>query len=485
MLADRQAYIVMELLQGKSLRQVLETDHRLSAERAISIALQLCDGLEAAHAKGIIHRDLKPNNIMVTDSDVVKIIDFGLSRVLISSPVSVTEHLTKTGLLIESVNYMSPEQCCGKNADRRSDIYSLGCILYEVLTGKQPFEADTPIGLLHRHLVAAPQPLAETGFKLPPGLDTVIEKALAKDPDLRYQSVSDMKKDLVLVLQGKGALIPKFSLNKPDVSSPQSSWTTRQIVGKVSSICIFLLTLLATSYLINPPPQPPTIRPRDASGMICYLDLRAKVNSQTSWLVKEVHLSHLKGPGDESAMVEKFVGAISLDQGQFEKLQVGNMCSCHEQDGMTVIKLDKDGPDCSGAVTCLFDFLSAVDKKDWKKALSYVDCETLHGGRYDLKWLKDHFRNMKLRQSIKNVQETRAIPELSRLLSKGLKITLCRYDLCVHIVLDRSILFTKEGKPIEDPMLQRYLLSQNDGRWIITIIGAENNMKDMEAWETY
>ncbi len=477
MLADRQSYIVMEYLDGHSLRQVLQTGGRLSADRVLAIALQLCEGLEAAHEKGIIHRDLKPNNIMVMDCDLVKLIDFGLSRVLVSSSVSVTEHLTKTGLLIGSVNYMSPEQCCGKNADQRSDIYSLGCILYEALTGREPFEADNPMGLLHKHLVAVPTPLAEKGIQLPRGLDVVIEKALEKNPDSRYQKASDMKRDLNMVQQGKGALIlrssPKESTGRPS----QRSW------GIVSMICIVALTLLATMYISDRSrPGPQMTAPYSTTGVICYLDVRSVANSRTAFEVKEVHLTH---EGNGTGSPEKFVGAISVEGGRVDKLQVGKMCACHQQDGKAIIKFDESGADYSGAVRCLFDFLKAVDKGDLQKALEYVDCLSLHGGRYDLEWLKQNMAGIKLRKTaINEAQETLAVPDLTRLSSRAIKIQLCK-DECVHIIVDRSIMLTKDGKPIGGPMIQRFILVVYEGKWIIRIIGSENNLKDMEAWDKY
>ncbi len=147
-------YIAMELIEGKSLREVLDREKKLSALRCISIAIQICEGMEAARALGIVHRDLKPNNIMLVDQgaegELVKILDFGLART--RQGKETAQHLTQTGELVGTVFYMSPEQCRGQTADHRSDIYSAGCLLYEALTGVPPFSAENPIAMMHLHV---------------------------------------------------------------------------------------------------------------------------------------------------------------------------------------------------------------------------------------------------------------------------------------------------------------------------------------------
>lgn len=207
-LEDGRAYIVMEYVEGTNLQSVLQDHKSLPVERALNIANQACRALEAAHRSNIVHRDLKPTNIMLMKHqfrDYVKLVDFGVASVMYSSPIDVTERLTRSGLLLGSVDYMSPEQCLGNPVDERSDLYSLGCILYQMLSGRRPFEADNPIGLLHRH-VCQPTP------RLPPlsaelnhtALQILVDKAMAKEPDQRYQTARQLQHDIELVLAGKG-----------------------------------------------------------------------------------------------------------------------------------------------------------------------------------------------------------------------------------------------------------------------------------------
>lgn len=199
-------YIAMEFIEGRSLRQVIDEEGRIDSERTLTIGRQICDGLGEAHKQNIVHRDLKPTNIMLAanedESRSVRILDFGLARILEPDDAQRSQSLTQTGELIGSVYYMSPEQCRGQRADHRSDIYSLGCLLYECIAGTRPFEADNPVGLMHLHLNQEPSDLPKAAAL--GGLNNVILKALQKDPNSRYQTMNEMKADLDLVLQGSG-----------------------------------------------------------------------------------------------------------------------------------------------------------------------------------------------------------------------------------------------------------------------------------------
>lgn len=195
---DVPPYIAMELLQGKSLRTLLNDEDSLHWRRAASIAVQVADAIEYAHSCGVLHRDLKPNNIFLLNEpepDFVKVLDFGLAKVIEQQ----SQTNTQSGALLGSVAYMSPEQCQAKKVDPRTDIYSLGCILYEMLSGKPPFEADTPIGLLHRHVNDDP---AELGDEIPKSLGRIVSMAMAKSTADRYQTMKDLKEDLQSVIAG-------------------------------------------------------------------------------------------------------------------------------------------------------------------------------------------------------------------------------------------------------------------------------------------
>lgn len=200
-------YIAMEFLSGKSLLEVIQQTGPLKPRHALELMIQVCEGMEHAHRAGIIHRDLKPGNLMLVDKEVglLKVVDFGLARM---DGSATKQGLTQTGALIGSVHYMSPEQCTGRKADARSDVYAVGCILFEVLTGSPPFTADNPVGLLHLHASEPVPPIALPGGESKPqGLDAVIQKALCKDVDQRYQTMREMQEDIELVLGGKGGQI--------------------------------------------------------------------------------------------------------------------------------------------------------------------------------------------------------------------------------------------------------------------------------------
>jgi eukaryotic-like serine/threonine-protein kinase len=182
-------YIVMEYVEGPDLSEILREApaHRLAPTRAARIAEQVADTLAAAHAAGIVHRDVKPGNVMVTPQDRVKVLDFGIAR------LSDGASLTQTASVLGTAPYMSPEQAMGQTADARSDIYSLGCVLYEMLTGKPPFMADVAAAVLHQHVRVAPKPPSALNSDVPPALDALVVQMLAKSPDDRPQTAAEVR----------------------------------------------------------------------------------------------------------------------------------------------------------------------------------------------------------------------------------------------------------------------------------------------------
>jgi serine/threonine-protein kinase len=191
---EGEAYVVMEFLSGKSLAEILSTNKRLPEPRVVELFSQVCDGLEYAHKNGVIHRDLKPSNIMLVDengSECVKIVDFGIAK---DTTRDASQKLTTTGELIGSPPYMSPEQCAGDEPDARSDVYSLGCVLYECLIGHPPFRASNAIALINMHLDQRATFAADTDVS--PEMQAVVLKCLEKDPAKRYQSVAELRSGL-------------------------------------------------------------------------------------------------------------------------------------------------------------------------------------------------------------------------------------------------------------------------------------------------
>jgi serine/threonine protein kinase/formylglycine-generating enzyme required for sulfatase activity len=200
--ADGTAYIVMELLVGRSLRQVLIQEGTITAVRAYGIIRQASAALDAGHRNGIVHRDIKPDNIILLDSndaaDHVKILDFGIAKVLDNKTLdthSLEQRLTNVGSVIGTPHYMAPEQCQGEEADSRSDIYSLGVVLYELLTGVAPFLAKTPTGVAIKHVTEKPRPLREINPSVPEAVDRVVLHALEKDPNARPQTALELARE--------------------------------------------------------------------------------------------------------------------------------------------------------------------------------------------------------------------------------------------------------------------------------------------------
>ncbi len=196
---DGRLYIVMEYLKGKTLTQVLRQDGVLAAPRACKIMRQVCSSLADAHAAGIIHRDLKPDNIFLTevggDPDWVKVLDFGVAKLADTEGAGT---LTQTGMIFGTPKYMSPEQAEGRPIDYRADIYALGVVLFELLIGRPPFVADTPVGLLLKHISEPPPPFKKIrpDLQIDPRVEAIVMKALEKTPDRRQQVVSELANEL-------------------------------------------------------------------------------------------------------------------------------------------------------------------------------------------------------------------------------------------------------------------------------------------------
>jgi serine/threonine protein kinase len=198
-------FIVMEYVDGITLRDIVNNDGPIPSRKAIEIIADACQALNFSHQHGIIHRDVKPANIMISHTGAVKVMDFGIARALADGGVSVTQ----TAAVIGTAQYLSPEQARGDPVDARSDVYSLGCVLYEILTGEPPFVGDSPVAVAYQHVREDPVPPSQRHQGISADLDAVVLKALAKNPDNRYQSAAEMRTDLVRVHSGQPPEAPK------------------------------------------------------------------------------------------------------------------------------------------------------------------------------------------------------------------------------------------------------------------------------------
>lgn len=191
-------YIVMEYVDGQSLAEILRATGPLHPRRAAEIAFDVAGALGVAHQRGVVHRDVKPGNVLISSSGIPKVADFGIARAL----SSVSEELTQTGSVMGTATYFSPEQAQGFAVDARSDLYSLGVVLFEILCGRPPFVGDSPVAIAYKHVQERVQPPSELISGMPPGLEAVILRLLAKNPDDRYRSAEDLRADLRRWLDG-------------------------------------------------------------------------------------------------------------------------------------------------------------------------------------------------------------------------------------------------------------------------------------------
>jgi serine/threonine protein kinase len=251
--AEGELYIAMELVVGRSLKQVIKEDGPMEPDRAVQQLKAMCSALALAHRNGVIHRDLKPQNIMVSEdsegNEVPKILDFGIAKTF--EPDSTA--LTATGTVIGTPQYMSPEQAKGMAVDMRSDLYSLGIILYEMLVGKVPFDDNSIPAVLVKHLSEMPAPPRQLRADLSPALEAVVLRTLEKDPEKRYQSAEELSQGLEQALVGVAPLPPPVPAYQVDVPTVAETAVTGATTRRVA-------TCPTAPIAQSSPPRPPDSR---------------------------------------------------------------------------------------------------------------------------------------------------------------------------------------------------------------------------------
>ncbi len=231
--AEDTYYIAMEFLDGRTLKELIVGRGAAPINVAIEYARQILSALRFAHRHGIVHRDIKPHNVLVDGEGRVKVTDFGIAR-------AGTSQMTEAGSIVGTAQYLSPEQARGGEVDPRSDLYSLGIVLYELLTGKTPFDGETPVEIAMKHLSTAPQPPSKLRPDIPPELDMVVLRALAKNPDDRYQSADQMEADLERV--ARGARVSAATVD-----------TATQVMSRPAAAAVAATSATAATIIAPPP----------------------------------------------------------------------------------------------------------------------------------------------------------------------------------------------------------------------------------------
>lgn len=238
-------YIVMELVEGETVRDVLRSGAGFTPERALQVARDVLTALDYSHRNGIVHRDIKPGNVMITKSGAIKVMDFGIARAMSDSGNTLTASQTVMG----TAQYLSPEQARGGEADARSDIYSLGCLLYEMLTGKPPFTGESAVAIAYQHVSGLVVPPSEVNADINPNIDALVQMALAKDATERYQSAAEMRTDIDRALVGDRvtAVLPTvpMSYSATTVKPVATKSKTNPWVWVVSAAGVFLAAAVA------------------------------------------------------------------------------------------------------------------------------------------------------------------------------------------------------------------------------------------------
>jgi serine/threonine-protein kinase len=251
--AEGSYYIAMEYLDGRSLKELIVSRGPAPITVAVEYARQILQALRFAHRHGIVHRDIKPHNVLVDADGRVKVTDFGIAR-------AGTSQMTEAGSIVGTAQYLSPEQARGTNVDQRSDVYSLGIVLYELLTGTVPFTGDTPVEIAMKHLSTIAEPPSTRRPDIPRDLDLIVMRALAKDPNDRYQSAEEMDADLERFMRGSAV-------------SPVTEESATQIMRvPVDPIAATAATMISPRRTQGPPPPPPV-----------YYDLEEPIHRRPVW----------------------------------------------------------------------------------------------------------------------------------------------------------------------------------------------------------
>ena len=281
--------IVMELIDGCTLRESLRDGPRLTPDRALEITDAILRALTASHTAGIIHRDIKPANVLLTSAGQVKVADFGIARTM--SDDSATQ--TQTQSVMGSPHYMSPEQARGMTVDHRSDLYSVGCLLYELLVGQPPFTGDSPLSITFQHVTEPPLEPSTLDPRLSGDIDTVVMRALEKAPGLRYQTADQMRADISHVRSGQplaasAPTAPPRHIERPPVRDDHATppHRTRRLAGVLAMAVLLVIGFAGFGYLRSHSPETPSTT--EVPAILGFSRAQAESLVRNAHLVPEV-----------------------------------------------------------------------------------------------------------------------------------------------------------------------------------------------------
>jgi serine/threonine-protein kinase len=348
-------YIVMEYVDGSTLRELLHSGRKLLPERTLEMTIGILQALEYSHRAGIVHRDIKPANVMLTRNGQVKVMDFGIARAMGDSGMTMTQ----TAAVIGTAQYLSPEQAKGEQVDARSDLYSTGCLLYELLTVRPPFVGDSPVAVAYQHVREEPQAPSVFDPEITPEMDAIVLKALVKDPDYRYQSADEMRADIEACLDGQpvaataamGAMAAGGYGAYPD---DQPTTALRSDAGAGATSMLPPMNPDDGGYGYDERPDRRRQQPRKSNTSTIFLVLAGVLVLVGAILIGMQVFGDDGGPSNDNVAVPALVGQSQADAKQLltnsdlelgtverkpcEEQPKGNVCSQNPEQGTDVKK---------------------------------------------------------------------------------------------------------------------------------------------------